>query len=149
MRVVDQGVARTFPSLVLPGGKNSLITTDTEKLIGNRFIRRQVRFINCSTNKRIQSTSRHEISFLDQLRSGFLCETCDDTFLQTGTGKMPGHCFPCLHLHITGETVNDLRLNKTPSRVTLPSGVCQKPGELGFHPASNTEQMVAEIGPVA
>ena len=40
-------------------------------------------------------------------------------------------------------------LNKAPSRVALPSGDCQKPGELGFHPASNTEQMVAEIGPVA
>ena len=38
-------------------------------------------------------------------------------------------------------------LNKAPSRVALPSGDCQKPGELGFHPASNTEQMVAEIGP--
>ena len=40
-------------------------------------------------------------------------------------------------------------LNKAPSRVALPSSDCQKPGELGFHPASNTEQMVAEIGPVA
>ena len=40
-------------------------------------------------------------------------------------------------------------LNKAPSRVALPSGDCQKPGELGFHLASNTEQMVADIGPVA
>ena len=40
-------------------------------------------------------------------------------------------------------------LNKAPSREALPSGDCQKPGELGFHPASNTEQMVAEIGPVS
>ena len=40
-------------------------------------------------------------------------------------------------------------VNKAPSRVALPSGDCQKPGELGFHPAFNTEQMVAEKGPVA
>ena len=25
---------------------------------------------------------------------------------------MPGRCFPCLHLHITGETVDDVRLVK-------------------------------------
>ena len=31
----------------------------------------------------------------------------------------------------------------------LASGVCQKPGVRGFQPASNTEQMVAEIGSVA
>ena len=35
------------------------------------------------------------------------------------------------------------------SRVALASSVCQKPGVLGFQPASNNEQMVAEIGPVA
>ena len=40
-------------------------------------------------------------------------------------------------------------LNKAPSRVALASGVCQKPGVICFQPASNTEQMVAEIGPVA
>ena len=40
-------------------------------------------------------------------------------------------------------------LNKAPSRVALPSDDCQKPGELGFHLASNTEQMVAGKGPVA
>ena len=40
-------------------------------------------------------------------------------------------------------------LNKAPSRVALASGACQKPGVLGFQPASNTEQMVAEIGPAA
>ena len=39
--------------------------------------------------------------------------------------------------------------NKAPPRVALPSGPCQKPGVIGFQPASNTEQMVAEIGPVA
>ena len=40
-------------------------------------------------------------------------------------------------------------LNKASSRAALESGVCQKPGLLGFQPASNTEQMVADIGPVA
>ena len=40
-------------------------------------------------------------------------------------------------------------LNKAPSRVALPFGVCQKPSELGFQSASNTEQIVTEIGPVA
>ena len=40
-------------------------------------------------------------------------------------------------------------LNQALSRVALASDVCQKPGVLGFQPASNTEQMVAEIGPVA
>ena len=40
-------------------------------------------------------------------------------------------------------------LNKAPSKVALASGACQKPGVLGFQPASKTEQMVAEIAPVA
>ena len=40
-------------------------------------------------------------------------------------------------------------LNKAPSRAALASGDCQKPGVLGFQPASKTEQMVAETGPVA
>ena len=40
-------------------------------------------------------------------------------------------------------------LNRAPSRVSLASGACQKLGVLGSQPASNTEQMVAEIGPVA
>ena len=54
-----------------------------------------------------------------------------------------------LHFHITGETVDDLHLTKRRPEWALASGVCQKPGVLGFQPASNTEQMVAEIGPVA
>ena len=39
-------------------------------------------------------------------------------------------------------------LNKAPSMVALASGACQNPGVLGFQPAPETEQIVAEIGPV-
>ena len=40
-------------------------------------------------------------------------------------------------------------LNKAPSKVALASGACQTPGVLSFQPASKTEQIVAEIEPVA
>ena len=40
-------------------------------------------------------------------------------------------------------------LNSAPSREALVSGVFQEPGVLDFQPASNTEQMVADIGPVS
>ena len=89
---------------MLPGGKNFLITTNTEALVGNRS--RQVRFVDGSTNKKIKRKRSRETAFFDQLRSGFLGEICDDTFLQTGTRGGP------LLLQITGETVDDLRLVK-------------------------------------
>ena len=39
--------------------------------------------------------------------------------------------------------------NKAPSGVALAFGACQKSHVLSFQPASNTEQMVAKIGPAA
>ena len=40
-------------------------------------------------------------------------------------------------------------LNRAPSRAAQTSVACQKPGVLGLQPAFKTEQIVAEIGPVA
>ena len=53
-------------------------------------------------------------------------------------------------MSISPEKLSTIRawLNKAPSRVALASGACHKPGAVGFQPASKTEQIVAEIGPV-
>ena len=56
MCVIDQAVAGTFPPFVLPGGQGSLVATHTEKLVGNRTIRRLARFVHGSTNKKVQRT---------------------------------------------------------------------------------------------
>ena len=55
----------------------------------------------------------------------------------------------CMSILLAKLSMISALFNKKPSRVALASSVCQKPGVLGFQPASNTEQMVAEIRPVA
>ena len=47
----------------------------------------------------------HEISLSDKLRPGFLGKLGNDPFLLLA----PSRSFPCLHVHITGATVDDLR----------------------------------------
>ena len=59
--VIDQAVAGTFPQFVLPGGQGPLVATYTEKLIGKRTIRKQVKFVDGSTNKKVQCTRSREI----------------------------------------------------------------------------------------
>ena len=72
-------------------------------------------------------------------------------FLHARAQRVARRFFPHLRFHILGETFDDLRLAEQSSihSGTGSSGACQKPGVLGFQPAFNTEQMVAEIGPVA
>ena len=55
----------------------------------------------------------------------------------------------CISISLEKQSTICALLNKASSRVTLASGACQKPGVLGFQPASYTEQRVAEIGPGA
>ena len=57
-----------------------LVATNTEKLVGNRSIRRQMMFVDGSKRK---SSARAAMNFpsWDQLRPGFLGKVCDDTFL--------------------------------------------------------------------
>ena len=65
--------------------------------------------------------------------------------------ECPATCFHnCISMSLEKKvsTICTL-LNRAPSRVAEAFGECQKPGELGFQVASKTEQMVAEIGPVA
>ena len=126
---------------MLPGGQGSLVATNTEKLVGNRSIRRQARFVEGSTNKKVQHTCSHEISLFDQLRPGLLGKVGVDTSLHARTERMPGRSFPSLHFHPWRLSMICALLNKAPSTIALVSGVCQ--------PASKTEQMVAEIGPAA
>ena len=66
--------------------------------------------VDGSTNKKVQRTCSHEISFFDQLRPGLLGKVGDDTFLHTCTERMPSRSFPCLQFHNPGETFHDLRL---------------------------------------
>ena len=79
--VIDQAVDGQFPQFVLPGGQAPLVATHTEKMIGNRTIRRHVRFVDGSTNKKVKCARSHEISFSDKLRLGLLGKVGDDTFL--------------------------------------------------------------------
>ena len=134
---------------MLPGGQSSLVATKTEKLVGDRSIRMQMMFVNGSTNKKIQRTRSHEVSLFDQLGPGRLGKVGRYTFLRARTERMPCRTFPRLHfLSLEKLSMICALLNKAPSRVALASGACQKPGVLGFQPASKTEQIVAEIGPV-
>ena len=108
--MIGQAVAGTFPQFVLPGGQGSLVATHTEKLVDNSAIRKQKRFVDGAANKKVQRTCSHEISLSDQMRPGLLGKIGDDTFLHARTELMPSRSFPCLHFHITRETVDDLRL---------------------------------------
>ena len=111
---------------MLPGGQCSLITTNTEKLVGNRSIRKQVRFVDGSTNKKIQRPRSYEISSLDQLRPGLLGKVGGDTFLRARTQRVPRCCFPHLRFHILGETFDYLRLIEQ-SSVQSSMGFCRLP----------------------
>ena len=99
-----------------------------------------------------KSSARAAMKFLfDQLRPGLLGKIGDDTFLHARTERMPSRSFPCWHFHIPGETVDDLRLVEQ-SAIQSSTGVWRLPETWCtqlFQPASNTEQMVAENGPVA
>ena len=59
--------------------------------------------------KKVQCTPSHEISLSDKLRPGLIGKIGNDTFLHTCTERVPSRSFPCLHVHIIGETVDDLR----------------------------------------
>ena len=65
VRVVDQAVPKTFPQFVLPGGQGLLVATFTEGFVWNRSIHKQARFVRGSTNKKVQRTCSHVISFFD------------------------------------------------------------------------------------
>ena len=60
VRVVDPVVIRAFPQFVLSGGKGPLVAANTEQLIWNRAIRRHVRFVDSSTDQKIQRPHSHE-----------------------------------------------------------------------------------------
>ena len=87
MCVIDQAVARTFPQFVLPGGHGPLVATHTEKMIGNRTIRKKVRFVDGSTNKKVHCT--RFLSLSDKLRPGLLGKVGNDAFLHTCTEQAP------------------------------------------------------------
>ena len=130
---------------------HKVVVSNTEKLFGNRAIRRQVRFIDSSTDKKIQRPHSREILFFDQLISGFLGKIGYDTFLHMpALSECPAASFH-YHISMSLEKLSTIcaLLNRAPSRVALASGDCQKTGEPGFQPASRTEQMVAAIQPGA
>ena len=149
--VIDQSVAGTFPHFVLPGGRGSLVATHTAKIAGNRAIRRQARFVDGSTNKSVQRTCSREISLSDQLRLGLLGNIGDDTFLLTRTERTSSRSLPCLHFHVTGETVVDLRFVEQ-SAVQRGTGVWCLLRNLVCSASSQPptpSRWWAEIGPVA
>ena len=109
-----------------------------------------MRFVDGSTNKKVQRTCSHEISFFDQLRPGLLGKIGDDTFLHARTERVPSRFFHvCISISLEKLSVICALLNKEPSKVALASVACRGPGVLGFQPASKTKQIGAEIGPVA
>ena len=59
---------------------------------------------------KIQPTCSNEISLFVQLRPGFLGKIGNDAFLHARTERMPSRSFPRWHVHILGETGDDLRL---------------------------------------
>ena len=98
-----------------------------------------MRFVDGSTNQKIQRTCSREISLFDQLRPGFLGKIGDDAFLHAR-----------LHFHVLRETVHDLRLVKQ-GAIQGGAGVWRLPEPwCARRPARFlTEQKVAESGPVA
>ena len=80
----------------------------------------------------------------------FLAESVVVPFFLPVLSECPATLFHmCISISLEKLSMICAWLNKTPSRVALASGACQKSGALGFQPASKTEQTVAEIGPVA
>ena len=95
-----------------------------------------------------KSSARAPMKFFSLI--SFLAKSVMIPFSIPALSECPAALFHvCISRSLEKQSMICALLNKAPPRVALASGVCQKPDVLGFQPASNTEQMVAEIGPVA
>ena len=123
---IDQVVAKVLPQFVLSCVQGPSITTNTEKLAGNRATRKQVSLTAPQTS---------------QLGSGFSGKIGDDTFLHARAERVQAAFFhECTSTSLEKLSTICALLNNAPSRVALASGAFKKPGAVGFQPASRAEQ---------
>ena len=117
-------------------------------MIENRAIRRQVRFVDGSTNQKVQCRTPMKF-FSDQVSPGFQ-KSVTIPYSMPALSECPAAFFhDCISISLEELSTICAFLNRAPSKEVLASGACQKPGELGYQPASRTEQIAAMIGPVA
>ena len=110
VRVVDQVVAQAFPQFVFPCGQGPLVAAHTEKQMEDRTICRQVRLTDRSTDQKIQCPNRRDILRSSQSIPGFFGEIGNDAFLHARTERVTSSLFPYSHLHVSGESVDNLCL---------------------------------------
>ena len=92
-----------------------------------------------------KSSARGHKNFLsDQLRPGLLGEIGDDTFLHSRTAAALFQV--CIPTSLEKLSMICALLNKAPSRVALASGICQRPGVLGFPPSLVPRGSLAKVG---
>ena len=139
---LDQVVARTswWPGCVGHSGRKSWFGIDPSS--------GRARLVDSATHQEIQCTNWQNVTPIEQLGTSVLGKFCGDTLLHADhvTSSLS---HTCVSMSFEKSWRICGLLKRAPFRQASTSGAFQKHGVTGFHPAFRTEQIVAEIGPVA